>query len=239
MEQTYSSALIFSQVCINYRKVNAKMNITSRILTSKKSLLIWLGMMTTVCLMEGTSYATSVIPLTFDQVVQDAELVIEGTVTKSEPRLDEGSGYIWTDVTFDILDAIKGVWASDEITLSFLGGSIAGKSTQVAGVNIPEIGETGIYFIAETAGNRVQPLMGWHQGHVVIKNDFDGVRRAFTADQQSIIALETKADPVNEQRARAAARGLKTVPGNETATALSVGEFKSLIQQRLSIDSNQ
>ena len=215
------------------------MKIRIRNLTCKRFLLIWLGIMTATGLMVESSFATTVKPLTFDQVILGAKLVIEARVTKTEPRQVESSGYIWTDVTFQIQDAIKGDWSSDEITLSFLGGSIGDKSTLVAEVSIPEVGETGIYFIAETDGSRAQPLMGWHQGHVFIKNDFDGGRRAFTSDNQSIIGLDTMAEPAKEQRARTAARGLKTAAGNETATALSVDEFKSLIQQRLSIGTQQ
>ena len=54
--------------------------------------------------------ATTVIPPTFDQLVGDAELIFEGTVTASRSQW-VGSGaerHIVTDVTFSIEEAIKG-----------------------------------------------------------------------------------------------------------------------------------
>src|SRR5262245_51668273 len=72
--------------------------------------------------------ATTVIPPTFDQLVRDAELIFQGTVTATQSRwVGEGSDrHIATDVTFRIEDAIKGV-AGENYTIEMLGGTINGE----------------------------------------------------------------------------------------------------------------
>src|SRR5215471_9049577 len=69
--------------------------------------------------------ATTVIPPTFEQLVQQAELIFQGTVTDVK-SVWEGEGaqrHIDTYVTFEVADSIKGD-AGSSYTIRMLGGTV-------------------------------------------------------------------------------------------------------------------
>lgn len=200
--------------------------------------VIWIAIVAVACLAADPSSATVVKPFTFDGLVQGAVLIIEGRVTQAEARQEEGSRFIWTDVTFEILDTMKGAWPSHEIRLPFLGGQIGDRALRVSDLQIPEVGETGVYFIANTDGRHTQPLLGWHQGHMVIKKDFDGEQRVFTPDRQSITDIDGKWEPVAQSISPTPALGVHT-SSSRTATAISLATLKSAIRERLASTSAQ
>src|SRR6202023_3324322 len=70
--------------------------------------------------------ATTVIPPTFEQLVKQAELIFQGTVTDSR-SVWEGEGgqrHIETYVTFKVDDNVKGD-AGSSYTIRMLGGTVA------------------------------------------------------------------------------------------------------------------
>jgi len=105
-------------------------------------------------------------------------------------------------------------------------------------MQIPEVGETGVYFIANTDGRHTQPLVGWQQGHMVIKKDFNGDPRVFTPDRQSITGIDGKWDAAAPSLAPATALGVHT-SSSRAATAISLANLKLAIRERLSSKSPQ
>src|SRR6266404_5107792 len=77
--------------------------------------------------------ATTVIPPTFDQLVTEAELIFEGTVTdaRSEWTGQGAERNIVTYVTFNIEDAIKGA-PGKSYTIRMLGGTVDGQTIEVS-----------------------------------------------------------------------------------------------------------
>src|SRR6267142_2428465 len=76
--------------------------------------------------------ATTVIPPTFDQLVTQAELIFQGTVTDVR-SVWEGQGaqrYIETYVTFQVADNIKGD-AGASYTIRMLGGTVGDETMLV------------------------------------------------------------------------------------------------------------
>src|ERR1700731_4355828 len=73
----------------------------------------------------ASTHATTVIPPTFDQLVNDAETIFEGTVSAmhSEWAGQGSERHIVTYVTFKIEDPIKGALGA-ETTLRMFGGTI-------------------------------------------------------------------------------------------------------------------
>ncbi len=120
----------------------------------------------------STGSATSVIWLSETEVVQQASLIVQGEVLSTQNVVDD-SPYPRTRINLRITDVLKGETADSEISLEFLGGYKDGRELAVAGMQIPEVGEQGIYFIALTGEGRVHPLVGWQQGHYVIQGDPD------------------------------------------------------------------
>src|SRR5262245_36200055 len=103
-------------------------------------------------------HATTVVPPTFDQLVRDAEFVFEGKVTSTKSQWEgEGSERnIFTYVTFDVEDALKGSLGAT-FTMKMLGGTVGGESAAVADGPKFKEGDRDVLFV-EHNGAQFIPL---------------------------------------------------------------------------------
>ena len=76
----------------------------------------------------GALRATTVEPMTFSEVVDGAEIVAVGAVTAITETWDAAREMPLTEVTFSVLEALKGEVGA-ELTLQFLGGPAPDGST--------------------------------------------------------------------------------------------------------------
>ncbi len=119
----------------------------------------------------GRARATTILELSFDQVCQGAELIFEGEVVSKEIRPSPTSGKPFTYFTFQIIDIIKGSYTGSNIELGFMGGRLGDSTLKVSGMQMPEVGERGIYFVENLSVQQVHPLCGWQQGHCLVISD--------------------------------------------------------------------
>ncbi len=124
--------------------------------------------------------ASSVRQVTVREMLAGSELVFEGEVVAVQAF--SVPGRIYTDVTFEILERIQGVYHARRIVLTFLGGTVDGVRLQVADMRIPALGERGIYFVESLQRRQINPFFGWHQGHYLIARASDGRDAVMTAD---------------------------------------------------------
>ena len=137
----------------------------------------------------GSAQASTVLRMDFGEVVESAELVFEGRVTALQAqRIADGS--IHTFVTFQINEIIKGEFASDTIELRFLGGQVGTRGLQVGDMRMPEMGETGIYFVETLRDFQVNPLVGWAQGHFLIEEIGNGDSVVTTTSHVPVVAVK-------------------------------------------------
>jgi hypothetical protein len=162
--------------------------------------------------------ATTVIPPTFDQLVSDAELIFQGTVTdtRSEWTGQGAERVIVTYVTFKIDDAIKGT-PGGSYTIRMLGGTVDGETAEVADAPRFKTGDRDILFV-EHNGNQFVPLVGIMHGRFHVQTDAAG-REIVAKDSGDALANVSKLG----QDEKAATTG----------PALSVADFKSAIRQKL------
>ena len=86
--------------------------------------------------------------MSFEETVQNSELVFEGQVISQETRRSPLDGSPFTYFTFRVLDALKGsAPTGGEITLGFAGGTIDGMTLEVHDLRMPVLHEKGIYFV--------------------------------------------------------------------------------------------
>jgi hypothetical protein len=163
--------------------------------------------------------ATTVIPPSFDQLVSEAELIFEGTVTdaRSEWTGQGTERHIVTYVTFNIEDAIKGA-PGKSYTIRMLGGTVDGETIEVADTPKFKMGDRDILFV-EHNGSQFVPLVGIMHGRFHVLTDENG-RESVAKDTGAPVADLTKLG----KDENAAASG----------TALSTVDFKSAIRQKLS-----
>jgi len=116
----------------------------------------------------GSAKATTVIKKSFEQVAQEAELIFEGRVLSKETRLSPINDTPFTYFTLEIIDVVKGEYIEQTIELGFMGGPKGDLILKVSDMQMPEVGERGIYFLTTHSKQYIHPLSGWHQGHYLI-----------------------------------------------------------------------
>lgn len=202
--------------------------------TSKQRLLsiACLVALLSVCGALPSVQASTVLQMSFGEVVSKAELVFEGRVTglKAGTIVD---GSIHTYVTFQIKEVVKGAFTGESIELRFLGGQVGSRGLWVSDMQIPEMGETGIYFVETLGGFQVNPLVGWAQGHFLIEEVGNDDSIVTSASHDPILSVEAD-DEVDALAPPAFSKGIaKGVVVSSKGIAsyasrgISPGEFKA------------
>src|SRR5712692_9550883 len=115
--------------------------------------------------------ATTVIPPTFEQLVQQAELIFQGTVTDVR-SVWEGEGaqrHINTYVTFQIADSVKGN-PGTSYTIRILGGTVGDETMEVTDTPKFNVGDRDILFV-EHNNEQFVPLVGIKHGRFHVQRD--------------------------------------------------------------------
>jgi hypothetical protein len=116
----------------------------------------------------------TVIPPTFDELVNQAEVIFEGTVTnvKAEWVGEGAQRHIMTYVTFKVEDTIKGK-PGQTYTMRMLGGTIDGETMAISDAPKFKAGDKDILFV-QNNGSQFIPLVGIMHGRFRVKRDQSG-----------------------------------------------------------------
>ena len=171
----------------------------------------------------GSAHATTVIPPSFEQLVDQAELIFQGNVTRvSSQWVGEGSErHIVSYVTFQIKDSVKGD-PGQSYTIRMFGGTVDGETMEIADGPKFEVGDEDIVFV-ENNGSQVVPLVGIMHGRFHIRRDDSG-RELVTTNE---------GEPVRD-----VARLGTATESSATGEALTPAAFKAAIQSRLQAGQN-
>ncbi len=188
---------------------------------------------TTVVLTCGL-WASTVIQVSFQEMVATSEFIFEGTVINQEAIRPDGSTNIFTRVTFAVSDVLKGDYDESAVSLYFMGGTIGSLTLSISDMQIPKNGERGIYFVESIAKRQVHPLYGWNQGRFLILNDRDGNPRIHTAKGKPVRSVGKIATPTVAallDGASAAALGVEVAADPAgVGSGLTPGAFKQRIR---------
>lgn len=144
----------------------------------------------------GPAQATSILAISFEQLVGSSELAFEGRVLARRVVADGPADMVHTHVTFQLVQVLKGRYTGSTIVLSFMGGTIGGVTTGIAGVTPPEAGEHGIYFIESLTRRMMDPRYGIDQGHFLIRQDAaTRTERVYSRSMQAIVGFVPNAKP--------------------------------------------
>jgi hypothetical protein len=194
--------------------------------------LVWLACAALALHANGAD-ATTVRSVSMSQMAQVAELVFEGRVLSQQAQ---GEGRkIRTCIAFEVLDVVKGPAIASPFELCFSGGTRHGRTRRIHGMRHPQPGEHGIYFVETLRAARVNPLLGWGQGHFRVADDESGTVE--TADGQQLLSVEAD-DGSGAMLSRGIARGARVrAPQARSAATdpapLSSAEFKDRIRALL------
>ena len=191
----------------------------------------------------GMASATSVREASVDELIDQSEIIFEGTVVDVRSR-KSGPNNIVTDVVFEVTDVVKGHIPQQRLKLEFLGGEVEGEALSVPAMNYPEVGEKGVYFAESASRTLVNPLYGWDQGRFLISTDANGTERVSTSHRRPVVSLEREqanffANPDAENKLSSGiARGVRATQSRATngnqaddlRAAMSAGQFKQRIR---------
>ena len=115
--------------------------------------------------------ATTVVPPTFEELADRADLVFVGKVvgSQAEWRVAGTNQAIFTLVEFHSEEILKGT-AAASVSIRFLGGTMGGVTLEVVAVPQFKAGDRVLLFVE---GNGVQfcPLVGVYHGKFVVRKD--------------------------------------------------------------------
>src|SRR5262245_43860235 len=115
--------------------------------------------------------ATTVVPPTFDELADRADLVFVGKVVGSQ-AVWGGAGTnqaIFTLVEFHTEEILKGT-AAESVSLRFLGGTVGGVTLEVVAVPKFNAGDRVVLFV-EANGVQFCPLVGVYHGKFGVRKD--------------------------------------------------------------------
>lgn len=174
--------------------------------------------------------ATSIVQFSFADLIEKSELVFEGEVITSEARWNQNRTRIFTEVQFRIDEVIKGTSNGNTLSLKFAGGTVGEDRMEVQAMTYPQVGETGIYFVERTDIDMVNPLLGWNQGHFVIK---DG--QLMTNRNKKVLGVSpvsrTKQTELNISGGEM--KGLRTASPLNKGSGIGAEDFKQLIREQI------
>ena len=112
--------------------------------------------------------ATTVLPLSLEQLSERAELIFYGSVLENTVIRDGDKGRIATLTRFQVHELIKGQ-AADTHTIKQIGGEIAGgRSLRIHGVPRYEAGESYVIFLPRPSSLGFSSPVGLRQGNFTV-----------------------------------------------------------------------
>ena len=162
--------------------------------------------------------ATTVIPPTFDQLVDQAEVIFQGTVTKvSSEWVGEGAErHIVSYITFKVKDALKGS-PGESYTMRTFGGTVDGESMMIGDAPTFNVGDEDFLFV-ENNGTQIVPLVGIMHGQFHVRKDDSGREMVTTNEDQPLRDVDHLGHPAT---------------ATATAPVMSPAAFKAAIQTKL------
>lgn len=174
----------------------------------------------------AVSHAASVRAVGTSDLAAQSGFVFHGKAVEKWVAAGSRPGSIVTHMRFTVLDVLKGNRSQDSVVLSFLGGTLNGKTLRVGGLTVPRVGEEGVFFVERLGGNLVQPFYGWDQGRFTVQTDSLGRKIVVTHDQQPVRRVEKAAAGVGIAAGHAAG----IITSNDQRDALTVDAFKTQIR---------
>ena len=186
--------------------------------------------LTAVLLAAAPLRATTVIPPTFDELVGQAEVIFQGTVTevKSQWIGEGGQRHIVTYVSLQVEDAIKGE-PGESFTMRMLGGTVDGTTMEVSDAPKFKVGQREILFV-EHNGTQFIPLVGIMHGRFHVTKDSEtGTEKVLADNGEALTDLAKlgKGDVNEPDKSRSTSDALSA------ANALDKDSFKSAIRAKL------
>ena len=122
-----------------------------------------------LCFAAASLQATTVVPLSFEQLVNESASVVYGRVMEVRPQWTEDRRFIESVVSVEILKGMKGS-ASDTLSFIVPGGQIGRYLNVIPGSPVFEPGDVAVFFLT-ARGPRMPVTTGLTQGVYRVQRD--------------------------------------------------------------------
>lgn len=110
--------------------------------------------------------ATSVVQLSFEELIDHSDLVVSGQVTRSWADWDSERKFIWTHYEVAVSAAHKGV-PDATVIISEAGGAAGNQRMTIAGTVVYQTGENILVFLTRVPNGYLRTT-GWGQGKYTV-----------------------------------------------------------------------
>ena len=178
------------------------------------------GLVVLIVLSVGVASATLIQRMSLEELVDEAQSVVHGSVAKKWSAWDDKQQVIWTHYEITVADSLKGA-REGKIVVSEPGGTVGDAAMQVAGAPVYEVGEEVVLFTAPTPIGYARTC-GWTQGKFHVEKSAGGVRKVRSSGLQGAeIAQSSSKQPAAVQ----AQTDLRSVNG------MQLEEFKTRLRK--------
>jgi len=132
-------------------------------MSRKRSLVGLAGL--AACLL-SIGHASTIQRLSFDALIDQSDLIVSGTITRSWTAWGSSHRYIWTHYEMAVSGAAKGTPGAT-VTISEPGGVLDGQGFAVGGAVVYQPGETVLVFLNRVPNGYLRTT-GWAQGKCAI-----------------------------------------------------------------------
>ena len=189
----------------------------------------------------GSLLAYQFVPLSIDELAQQAQLVVQGRVLKKSCHQDP-QGRIYTQVELQVAEVWRGQVASDTLLIVHSGGTVGRKTVRISGQVEYLLNEEVVAFLVRNQRGEAVTL-GLAQGkfHVwsdpatgvkLVHNPFHGGLAA-GASQPQLEEAANRRDGASKQALRSEATGAAVVSkGGMGLNGLTLAELKKQVLKR-------
>src|SRR4051794_20142458 len=115
--------------------------------------------------------ATTVIPMSVEQLATSSTQIVRARATSSRASWDAGHAHIYTFTSFDALENLKGS-RSSQVVVRQMGGRVGNIEQRVAGVRSFHSGDEAVLFLRPSeVGGGVMAIVGLFQGNFAVKRN--------------------------------------------------------------------
>jgi len=173
--------------------------------------LVMAGALVTLALGGAAAVASTFVAMTSEQMIVEADTVIEGRVIGTVSRWDDAGRIVISETRINVNEVIVGT-APSVVTVQTPGGEVG--NTYVEAVGFPKFdrGQDVILFLKASEDNETRRVLGHQQGHFEVVTRVDGVTLAVPQIDEDVAFLTPSG-----QRAQA-------------PQSSEVGAFKALVR---------
>ena len=195
--------------------------------TPRQAIAAWLVRLAAAlaALALSVAQAASVLPVTFDGLVDGAAVAFQGRVLENRSEIDRGTGHLVTFTTFEVEERLKGTVGARHV-IKQLGGQAGDTGFRIDGIPRFDAGGRYVVFLYGVSRAGFSSPVGLVQGRFMIRAGEAGLQVSTGRDFREMLQPIPAADLPGGVRNKLAAPAARV-------EQLELETFKRLVRERV------